>query len=236
MVWSGNGGDHVWSDGTNWNGTAGPIANISLTFDGAGGTSTNDFPSDPSNPITFSGLTFDSTASSFTLQGNSITLTGDIVNNSSSPQTINLPITLGSDPNFNAASGDLLVGGNISGNEGIVVEGSGNVVLSGQNSYTGDTTVLGSLIINGAGAFSVGGSLTIGAAPSPGAIFSIPGRGSSAIVGSRNSVCLASRFNGSGDGDSCRNKFGEYVPAATFTPETPVAIPARSPRRKLRLP
>ena len=161
---TGNGGNMSWSDPTNWGGQA-PPSNVPVTFAGDGGTVTNDLTDGSSqNPLPVGGLTFQADAASFTLQGNAVALNGDIVNNSTNPQTVNLPLVLSADPTFNASAGNLLIGGNITGNNGVVTTGSETIVFSGQNGYTGDTTVLqGTLVAASAGAIPLDTGLIIGA-------------------------------------------------------------------------
>ena len=53
--------------------------------------------------------------------------------------------------------------------------GSGTLVLSGSDSYSGGTTVnSGTLVLDGAASLLAGSSLTIGVYSSPGAVFAPP--------------------------------------------------------------
>ena len=144
------------------------------------------------------GLYFDPGASPFTISNNTITLAGqgDIENNSTNTQTINSTITLEAPAVFAAYSGNLAFGGQISfgtnspslaitgsnstsiaGNivgQGMLTKsGTGNLTLSGSNSFTGNTTInTGTLLVNGslgasssvsvAAGATLGGSGTIG--------------------------------------------------------------------------
>ena len=90
-TWDGGGGDANWTTGLNWAGDAAPLAGESLVFDGALNTTTNnDFTAD----TLFNGINFAGTASSFTLAGNGIILTGDINQQSANAQTATLGISL----------------------------------------------------------------------------------------------------------------------------------------------
>ncbi len=181
------GGDNNnWMNPLNWSGGSAPTAGNSLLFTGslrpdavnnfAGGTS-------------FAGITFDSSASSFTLSGNGIFLTGDLVNNSAQTQTVSAlsgaGFTLsGGDRTFNAASGDLTVqskvntngnlltataatgktltlGGIISGSGGLSKTGAGTTVLGAANTFTGATTLNGGTLgLNSASALQTTSGIT----------------------------------------------------------------------------
>src|SRR5262249_19661624 len=86
-VWNeGSSTGSLWSNSANWNGT-----NIrtgsALIFDG---TLRRNNTNDTSSATLYSGLTFNPTAGAFVLNGNAITLNGDIADNSPNPQVINL--------------------------------------------------------------------------------------------------------------------------------------------------
>src|SRR4051812_29413293 len=83
-TWTG-GGTPVssWSAAANWGGTA-PVAGDDLFFDGSTQLTTlNDFAA----TTAFGNITFATTAGGFTNSGNSITLNGNITNNSTTGQT-----------------------------------------------------------------------------------------------------------------------------------------------------
>ncbi len=163
-TWSGGGGNNNWSPNRNWN-TA-PSNGNNLIFAGMAQTSNiND------TLTAVNSITFDATAGSFTLSGSALSIgAGGITNNSAQAQTVNMNLLLTSAQQFNAANGELLVGGNIangggnlmltgsastnlsgsvSGYGGIVKSDSGTATLSGNSSYTGGTTVNdGTLIVS----------------------------------------------------------------------------------------
>jgi autotransporter-associated beta strand protein len=105
-TWNGGGADGNWSTPANWSGGKPPAAKSALIFNGTTNTITNN---DLAANTQFNGITFAATAGSFTLGGNSVVLAGDINVNSSSPQTINLPLAFnGGAVNVNVAPGGSL--------------------------------------------------------------------------------------------------------------------------------
>ena len=81
--------------------------------------------------------------------GNRITLGGDVINNDADLQTINMAMILSANRTFNAASGNIAVGGMISGASfGIIKTGGSNLTLNVSNTYTGTTDVqVGTLVL-----------------------------------------------------------------------------------------
>jgi autotransporter-associated beta strand protein len=150
--WNGGGTNNNWSTAANWGGTV-PAAGELLTFRGnTRTTSTNNLPAETS----FSGIIFDTGPGSFTLNGNAITLTGDILNaNYDDPGStpthntiINLPIIINSARQIN--TGDVAVtmtiNGIISGTGSLTKTSAGTLVLGAANTYSGETTILGGML------------------------------------------------------------------------------------------
>lgn len=108
-VWNGGGSpDFNWTTAANWRGT--PLTgNDSLLFMGTTGlNNTNDTGSE-----TAQGITFASSAGAFILNGNPVTLTGGITNNSVTTETINLGLSFSAPQLFNAGNGVLIIGGGL---------------------------------------------------------------------------------------------------------------------------
>lgn len=145
-IWNGGGADDFWNNAANWGGNV-PVPGTAydLRFGGTTRlTPVNDFTA-ASN---FRHFTFDAGAGAFTLGGNSITLNGNFTNNSSSPQTINLPIALAGTAarTVAAAAGNIAYGGAITGNGGLLLVGPGSVTLSAQNVFTNYVYVNGGIL------------------------------------------------------------------------------------------
>ncbi len=131
-TWTDNNGtgDANWATGTNWSdaANAAPSAYDQLVFTGTNGlTNTNNF----SSGTAFDGIIFSSTAGAFTLNGNGILISGQIngamdtvptgiMNNSTSNQTVNLPVALdwGTYLFSNASTGADALNGGVTVNAG----------------------------------------------------------------------------------------------------------------------
>ena len=126
-------------------------------------TVANDLPA--GSPV--NGITFSVDTGALVLNGNAVELSGAITNQSPNTQTINLPLTLvGGNCTVDTAAGEVTIAGSIGqsgGGWGITKTGTGTLVLSGANTYTGGTRVLaGVLQVAGADALPESGILTIG--------------------------------------------------------------------------
>src|SRR5262249_8834825 len=110
-TWNGGGTQSTWSTLGNWD--VAPSASYALRFAGSGGSASNDLTAGTQ----FNGIEFSSGAGAFVVGGNTIGLEGDVRNSSSIAQRIDTPINLkdGLPWQFDAACGDLTLGGAISG-------------------------------------------------------------------------------------------------------------------------
>jgi autotransporter-associated beta strand protein len=144
-TWNGGGSGNNWSDSGNWGNTA-LAANSALIFAGTTNVSTNN---DTTAGTRYASMTFNPSAGPFVLSGNAIALGGDIINNSSNLQSVNIGLALQKNTNFNAAAGDLAIGGDISGAFSVTKTGSHVLTLTGANNYAGPTTVMAGTLIVG---------------------------------------------------------------------------------------
>jgi autotransporter-associated beta strand protein len=179
-TWSGLGADANWQTALNWD--ALPVAGDTLAFAGSTKTAnSNNFAAGTA----FGSITFNPGASAFTLSGNqtqlgtpaAITAETVVTNNSASLQTLNTDLLLNGtttdvERTFNAASGNITLGGVISGNGRLGVSGTGanTVTLGNANTYTGNITVASGVLSfsalnqlgNGTGIIQLGQGATTG--------------------------------------------------------------------------
>ncbi len=156
-TWSGASDNNNWTTPLNWVGGVAPVANDSLIFNTfARLTPNNNFAAGTE----FDGITFAPTAGAFTLGGNSITLGGNITDNTPIlTQTINLPLILALSPNVTVADGAFLtLGGVVSGGFGINKLGDGTLTLGASNTFTGSVNIAD-------GTLRVSSDTNLGAAP-----------------------------------------------------------------------
>lgn len=127
-------------NGWNWGGDNGnPVANDDLVFAGTTRLANNN---NYAEGTAFNSIAFNNTAGAFVLSGNSVTLgAGGVVNNDADTQILYLPLILNATHTFHAASGDLVLGGTISGAGGLQKSGASHVTLLGANTYAGTTTI-----------------------------------------------------------------------------------------------
>ncbi|HOX57739.1 MAG TPA: autotransporter-associated beta strand repeat-containing protein [Candidatus Paceibacterota bacterium] len=169
-TWNGGGGGNDWSTAANWSSDLVPSTTVGeqLTFAGSTRLTPN-----MEGDYSIQGLKFASGAGSFTIgatAGKTLTLHGDILQNSANAQTLNTPMAIAATRTVNTASGDLTIGGAISGAGGITKTGSSTLTLGGANTYSGSTTVsAGTVRVNntsgsgtGSGAVAVQTGATLG--------------------------------------------------------------------------
>ena len=178
-TWTGGAGNGSWTAAANW--INAPVSGATVNFAGNNQTAVNTVANQ-----SVGGIVFNAGASAFTISNNTITLAGNVENDSANSQTINSSITLAKNALFAADSGDLAfngaiglgsnnlaisganstaITGNITGTGGLLKRGTGNLTLSGINSFTGNTTINnGNLIVQGGSALLDTGTVTIAGA------------------------------------------------------------------------
>ncbi|MEY4489173.1 MAG: hypothetical protein RIQ79_1681 [Verrucomicrobiota bacterium] len=136
-IWDGGGADGLWSTATNWDNDTVPTSPVGLTFGGTAQlAATNDLSAFVAN-----GITFTTGAGAFTLSGNATSLGGNIENNSTSLQTITLPLVLTAGRAINTGFGNVTISGSISGAFDFAKTSANTLTLSGIHTYTGRTGV-----------------------------------------------------------------------------------------------
>ena len=142
IIWTGLGSSDIWTIPSNWN-TRPPQAYESFEFSGT----TRLTPFNNTNDIPYKGITFNSGAGAFKLNGNRLILnSGSISNSSINIQTINSDIVAFGDCTINCATSSIFLNGNISGFGTLTKTGSATLTLSGNNTYTGNTYVSAGVI------------------------------------------------------------------------------------------
>jgi autotransporter-associated beta strand protein len=174
-TWDGGGSDNNMTTAANWSSDTAPVAGDDLVFPAniTKRTITNDFTAATSfNSIAFSGtMTQDS---NYSISGNSMTLVAGIANSMTGSfsggvvmannlilngtQTFNggasyLSLTgtlnLGSNTLTISGTGSISISGVISGSGGITKTGTSDLILDGDNTYTGATTLNAGVIAGG---------------------------------------------------------------------------------------
>ncbi len=157
----------------NWDTNAQPPNLSDLVF--AGTTSVNN--ENNITGLTIYSLTFSNTAGAFVLIGNQITIVSggisSIINQDTQLQTINMDLGLNVTTTVATTSGNIALGGAISGTGGLTKTGIHTLTLSGASNYSGATSVDGgTLLVNGSitSATTVKSTATIGGSGTTGAL------------------------------------------------------------------
>lgn len=126
-----------------------PVSPTGLTFGGTLQFNSNNDLFAPATP--FNGLTFSVGAGAFVISGSSLNLGGNVANNSTSLQTINLDLAMTAARTFttSAGGGNITLGGVVSGGFNFVKAGLGTLTLNGSsaNTYTGQTQITGGTLL-----------------------------------------------------------------------------------------
>ena len=160
--------DPVWAGGTgNWDTgfTPAPTDGANIAFSGAGGTATNNISN--GTLTTVGDIEFRNGAGAYTLAadagtagasgGTALTVTGSIINNSTATQTLNTDMAFAATRTIAANTGNISIGGAISGSGGLTKNGSNKLTLTAANTYTGATSINTGTLEIGSG--STSGSL-----------------------------------------------------------------------------
>ena len=209
-TWSATPASDTWSNGVNWVEGTVPASPALLTFrNTTDSTVTNDLTG-----LQVARLLFDTTASAYTISGNSFNLRTDFVNTSSYTQTINTPVTIDSQVNVIATAGVKFTN-TVSGAGSLMKSGSGVLQLSGNNTYSGNTVVNGAIAIAGTGSGTSGAPIsgplgagkiilnggTLYSGDSSATIYNdiqVMGTGKSFLTQTVNSISIYGRITGTG--------------------------------------
>jgi alpha-galactosidase len=130
-VWNGGSTtDSLWSDAANWGGTNIVVSNA-LVFDG---TARLKNTNDTTAATLYSGITFNPTAGAFQLNGNPVTLGGNLTDNSPNPELINLGLNFSNSIVLNGAGSTLTIAGGLTNTYG--APGSTTLTLGGNGIIT----------------------------------------------------------------------------------------------------
>jgi autotransporter-associated beta strand protein len=159
-VWNGLAANDLFSSNLNWtNGAAPGLVGDSLTLAG-----TTRLTPSVDNNYSVTGVNFDSTAGSFNLgtaNGSTLTLTGDLVNNSLNNQTLSLPLAFTGAQVVNAAAGNLALAGTVAGTGSLTKTGNSTLALSATgNTFSGLVNVTGGTLAVTAGSTAFGGGVS----------------------------------------------------------------------------
>jgi autotransporter-associated beta strand protein len=162
LPWSGTSGSSTsnWSAPANWGGSMPASGNV-LEFGPLTTGSVNNLNNLPAG-TQLNGLNFMMGAPSYLLTGNSLTMAGEVINLSYSSEGIGLGMGLvAGGGSIDTGAAGINVSGVIGGSGGITKLGSGVLLLSASNTYTGGTNLInGTVSVANSGALGITGSLT----------------------------------------------------------------------------
>jgi autotransporter-associated beta strand protein len=141
LTWRPDPDSVTWSHPGNWVENITPQSPAILNFNStADSMIINDM-----NGLEISRINFNAGASQYTIGGNSITMNNDMVNNSSTLQTITTSLLLNTQLSVATNTADVMLSGNITGTGSLRKTGSGILTFSGNNTYSGGTTITGNI-------------------------------------------------------------------------------------------
>ncbi len=192
--------DPVWAGGTgNWTTgfTTAPTDGANIAFAGAtGGTATNNIPTGTLTAV--GDIEFRSSAGAYTLAadagsagasgGTALTVNGSIINSSTATQTLNTDLAFAATRTIAANTGNITIGGAISGAGGLTKNGSNKLTLTAANTYTGDTTI-------NTGTLEIGSGSTSGSLSSSSAITN----NASLVFNRSNDLTVTNTIGGTGN-------------------------------------
>jgi autotransporter-associated beta strand protein len=192
-------GDPAWVGGSgNWDTgfTPGVTDGANIAFTGAGGTATNNIPT--GTLTTVGDIEFRLGAGAYTLAadagsagasgGTALTVNGSIINSSTATQTLNTDLAFAATRTIAANTGNITIGGAISGAGGLTKNGSNKLTITAANTYTGDTTI-------NTGTLEIGSGSTSGSLSSSSAITN----NASLVFNRSNDLTVSNTIGGTGN-------------------------------------
>ncbi len=162
-IWNGSAANGQWNDAANWVGGVVPASGASVQFVGASYSAS--YSVDTQTDQTVSGLYFNYASGSFTINDNTITLSGNIVNSSGAgnTQTINSDLQFATSGSIIAAFGDIVIGGDIALSS--ATTGTANTLtFSGTEATTVNGVISDGAVAGGSVVISGPGTVTLNAA------------------------------------------------------------------------
>lgn len=148
-VWDGgSSADSRWSTADNWEANLAPSSGVDTTILFSGAIRLDPLMDGPS-PFNLGGFGFTSSAGAFALSGGALQLNANaggtsaaILQNSAAAITVSNPLVLAAKTVINGnGTGTLNLSGVISGTGGIEMNGAGELILSGENTFGGTVTL-----------------------------------------------------------------------------------------------
>lgn len=137
--WSTTAATGNWSNGVNWTAGTVPVSPAMLSFD----TSITNTLNNDVEGMEIARFLFNPGADAYVINGDSILLGNDIVNNATAAQVINLPMQINRRVEVNTIAGDISLSGPITGSGGITKNGRSTLNIAGANTFTGGLTING---------------------------------------------------------------------------------------------
>jgi autotransporter-associated beta strand protein len=237
-IWCGGStADNNWSSPYNWCGKVPTAGTDTLQFgalvSGGYAVAQNNYASSP----IFYGISFLSDSAAYTLQGYAVRLKGAIVNSSAKNQVINIPIKLDTGSgSIDTGNKTITISGVISaytGTKSITKTGSGELILTASNTYTGDTNIdKGTLTLSGgdladASAINVASGAIFKITSGTPSLGDIAGEGSTIITGT-DTIVTAESVTQSILTIGAGAKLVIHAISSTSTDESTLAVPEPS--------
>ncbi|KRT13706.1 hypothetical protein ASU31_23220 [Pedobacter ginsenosidimutans] len=138
-VWSPTPLTDSLNQASNWSGNTLPVNPAIITFN----TTTDSVLTNNINGLVASRIQFEAGANAYTIAGNALTIKNDLVNNSSQPEKLTMPIVLSAQLNVAAKTNSIQLNGIVSGTGSLLKTGTSALVISGANTYSGNTIIRG---------------------------------------------------------------------------------------------